>query len=115
MELGVVWIGRANVTIADTYDDRFGELFDLAYRVAFRLLGDREDARDVAQETLARVHEHWSRLADEPHGWVATVASSLAIGRWRRGRRSAAPVATAVGRDDRAAERVDLVRALRSL
>ncbi len=36
------------------FDGRAAELGVLAYRVGFRILGDREEARDVTQETLAR-------------------------------------------------------------
>jgi hypothetical protein len=37
------------------FDDCFDELARVAYRVAFRILGSRTDAEDVAQEALARL------------------------------------------------------------
>jgi len=40
-----------------------GELFSTAYRVAYRLLGSREDAQDVAQEALTRAVVRWPRVA----------------------------------------------------
>ena len=70
------------------FDEAFAGLFRLAYRVSFRVLGDKGDAEDVAQETLARTHVRWSKLADRPEGWVVTVATNLAIDRQRRRRRA---------------------------
>jgi RNA polymerase sigma-70 factor (sigma-E family) len=96
------------------FESSFEELFDLAYRVAFRILGSREEASDVAQEALARAERRWSRLADSPHGWVVTVSANLAIGVQRKARRKA-PRAAAPGSrhvDDYATERLDLVQAL---
>lgn len=69
-----------------SFDDRFGELSTIAYRVAFRLLGHREDAREVAQEALARAFVHWRKIAGHDEAWVARVATNLAISRWRRHR-----------------------------
>ena len=110
-------VSAVEAPLGRTFDEAFAELFDLAYRVAFRILGSREDATDVAQEALARAERRWSRLADHPQGWVATVSSNLAIGIWRRTRRQWAVSVPEAGQvaDGRVAERLDLVRALRSL
>jgi RNA polymerase sigma-70 factor (sigma-E family) len=107
----------ADQPASKSFDECFAPLFDLGYRVAYRILGSREDASEVAQETLARAERRWARLADRPEGWVATVATNLAIGIWRRARREWAtnPPAAARAADDHLAERLDLVRALRSL
>ena len=98
------------------FEDAFPGLFSLGYRVAFRILGDRGDAEDVAQEALARALLRWRKLADQPHGWIARVAANLAIDRYRRRRRSdlvgADPSATT---DPNVAERLDLARELRRL
>jgi LCP family protein required for cell wall assembly len=37
-----------------TFEDRFGVLAALSYRVAYRLTGDRAESEDLAQEALAR-------------------------------------------------------------
>jgi RNA polymerase sigma-70 factor (sigma-E family) len=94
----------------------FAELFALAYRVAFRILGERGDAEDVAQEALARAVLRWAALADRPQGWVVRVAGNLAIDRYRRRRRSAwmAPVLS-LSADPAAAERLDLATSLARL
>jgi DNA-directed RNA polymerase specialized sigma24 family protein len=99
------------------FEDRFVELFEVAYRVAYRILGHREEARDVAQEALARAQLRWERLADAPHGWVAKVAANLAIAVWRKERRRRAAHGSMVGAgpDPWALERLDLVKALRRL
>lgn len=98
------------------FEETFGNLYRLAYRVSFRMLGDRQDAEDAAQETLARAHLHWARLRDRPEGWVVSVVTNLSIDRLRRRRRppisGSGPVALV---DVHLPERVDLARAIRRL
>ena len=102
--------------IPDGFDQAFEGLYRLAYRVAFRILGDRGDAEDVAQEALARAAVRWSRLKDRPEGWVTRVASNLAIDRYRRRKRPTPPVNGPVGIvDPHLGERGYLVVALRRL
>lgn len=54
--------------------------------LAFVYTGSPEDAHDLAQETFARVWQHWDRL--ESHGnreaWARRVLHNLAVSRWRR-------------------------------
>ena len=69
-----------------SFDDRFDDLSAIAYRVGYRLLGDREDAREVAQEALARAYARWRKISGYDEAWVARVATNLAIGRWRKRR-----------------------------
>ena len=110
---------RPEVAAIAGFDARFAKLFDLGYRVAFRVLGCRDDAVDVAQEALARAERRWVRLADRPDPWVAKVAYNLAVGVWRKQHRhqpiSAAPAAVVGNDDEHAAERLDLIRALQRL
>jgi RNA polymerase sigma-70 factor (sigma-E family) len=102
------------------FDDAFDALFRDAYRVAYRLLGDREDAADVAQEALARASVRWSRLVRDRADaapWVVRVAANLALDRWRRRKTAARYAAVVAGGSsaDRMPERVDLHRALQAL
>jgi RNA polymerase sigma-70 factor (sigma-E family) len=98
------------------FEAAFEDLYRLAYRVAFRIVGTREDAEDVAQESLARAAVRWTRLQDKPEGWVSRVASNLAIDRYRRRRREPAQLSGPIGVVDvRLGERGDLVAALRRL
>jgi DNA-directed RNA polymerase specialized sigma24 family protein len=100
----------------DGFDAAFPGLFSLAYQVAFRILADRGDAEDVAQETLARAVLRWRAVADKPGGWVAKVAANLAIDRYRRRRRTWLVRPLSVGAlDPNVSLRLDLVRALHSL
>jgi RNA polymerase sigma-70 factor, ECF subfamily len=87
---------------------------DLAIRVAFSVVRQREDAEDIAQEAFARAYARFRELREPARfrGWIVRVAWRLAIDRWRADRRrqareqvvgeSAAPGATA---EELAAER----------
>jgi RNA polymerase sigma-70 factor (sigma-E family) len=107
---------RMTRAVPRSFELAFADLYRLAYRVAFRILGDRSDAEDVAQEALARAALHWSRLHERPEGWVCRVASNQAIDRYRRRRRQPHIPEGPVGIvDERLGERADLVAALRKL
>jgi RNA polymerase sigma-70 factor (sigma-E family) len=71
------------------FEDRFDELAALAYRIGYRLLGDREEARDVAQEAMARAYARWRRVSRYPDPWVSRVATNLSLGILRRRREPA--------------------------
>ncbi len=98
----------------ESFDDAFDCLFRIAYRSAYRLLGSREDAEDVAIDALTRASLHWRMVRTEPAPWVTTVSANLAIDIWRRRRRAPAhqPAHPADPFDSR---RIDLVRALERL
>jgi RNA polymerase sigma factor (sigma-70 family) len=102
-------------TIPADYDEAFPALYALAYRVAYKILGDRGESEDIAQETLARALVRWSRLEDRPHGWVSRVASNLAIDGYRRRRRMSEQTPALSVVDPLVVERVDLADALRRL
>lgn len=67
--------------------DEAVEPFDDFVRIEFRqvlalglaLLHDRDDALDVAQETMARAHERWAVVGamDRPGAWTRRVALNL--------------------------------------
>ena len=89
-----------------------------AYRVAFRLLGVREEAADVAQEACARAVARWERVSrcDSPDAWVARVSGNLAIDARRR-RKTATKYQSDLAASSTSflSERVDLHRALNAL
>ena len=64
--------------------ERFDDLYAVAYRAGFAVLGRRADAEDCAQEALARALVRWDRVADYAVAWVARVATNLALDRTRR-------------------------------
>ncbi len=72
----------------DDYVTRFEEMFGVAYRAAYAVLGDRGDAEDCAQDTLAKALVRWRRVGLHPIPWVARVSTNGAIDRWRKRYRS---------------------------
>lgn len=99
-----------------SFDEAFGDLYRATYKVAFRLLGDRAEAEDVAQEALARTYVRWRIVEPYAAPWACRVATNVAIDRARRSRRIAGGDAPEHGvADAYAAERVDLQRALKDL
>ena len=102
------------------YVSQFDEMFAVAYRAAFAVLGDRGDAEDCAQDSLAKALVRWRRVHEHAIPWVARVSANAAIDRWRKRRRSTPVAAPSAPRQERrhdplAIQRNDLVRALRAL
>jgi RNA polymerase sigma-70 factor (ECF subfamily) len=65
------------------------EIYDrealILYRLAYRVTGSREDARDVVQESFARLVQHKDlESLEKPEAWLRTVATRLAIDFRRR-------------------------------
>ncbi len=73
---------RANGDFADFYAANYGRTVALVTS----LLGDRNEAEDVAQEAFARALNRWSRLRlyEQPEAWIRRVALRLAIDSRRR-------------------------------
>jgi len=78
---------RAEEDGVQGFDDAFERLFLRAYRASFQILRSREDAEDVAMDTMACALRQWDRLDPRPDGWVVTVAAHRAIDQWRRAQR----------------------------
>jgi RNA polymerase sigma factor (sigma-70 family) len=99
------------------FTERFDALAAIAYRVAFRILGDRHICEEIAQEALARAYSRWRKVSSYAEPWVAKVAGNLAIDQVRK--KPAATVATAPTEDTdvdaTVTLRLDLQQALRSL
>lgn len=95
------------------FDEQFAELHRAAYRVAYKLLGDRAEAEDMAQEALARALVRWRSVEPYAPAWVSRVAANLALDRLRRHRPA---ISHDEGRlDPDVAQRLDLQRALLAL
>jgi RNA polymerase sigma-70 factor (ECF subfamily) len=60
-----------------------------AFRLAFRLLADEDEARDVAQEAFIRVWRHLERYEPQTRftTWLYRIVTNLAYDRLRAGRR----------------------------
>ena len=71
----------------ETYDGAFERLWTRAYKVSFQIVRSREDAEDVAMETMVRALRDWRLLGPTPDPWVAKVATNMSIDVWRRAQR----------------------------
>ena len=99
------------------FEAAFEPLRRLAYRVAYRLLGERSAAEDIAAETLARAYSRWSSIADHAEPWAVTVATNLTldVGRHRAKEAARRVHIDQVVPDPQIETRLDLQRALAEL
>jgi RNA polymerase sigma-70 factor, ECF subfamily len=103
-------LGDTGSTQDDAYDAFFRREYPVMVSLGVALTGDRELARDIAQESMLRAYNHWSQLVtlDRPGAWCRQVAINLVRDGWRRRRSEEA----AMGRLRR--ERIHAVPAPRS-
>lgn len=80
---------RASGGEARAFDRLMIETEDRVLSVAWRLLGNREDARDAAQETYVRVFRNLAafRAGQDPMGWIYRIAVNVCKDAVRRRRR----------------------------
>lgn len=79
---------------------------------------DREVARDIAQETMARAWVAWAQLSagdSRPAAWCRTVALNLIRSHWRRARTERDHSTIESGQAELHVADIDLVRALQQL
>jgi RNA polymerase sigma-70 factor, ECF subfamily len=74
---------------APDYDAFFRAEYPRLVAVGNALCGDREVARDLAQETLLRAYRSWASIGtmERPGAWCRRVLVNLTIDRGRRGGR----------------------------
>jgi RNA polymerase sigma-70 factor (ECF subfamily) len=72
------------------FEEEALELADQVYRVARRLVGSREEAEDLMQETYARAFRSWRsfRPGTNLRAWLLRILTNLNIDRGRRVQRS---------------------------
>ena len=81
--------------VTDELDREFERLLldssTLAFRVAYGVLRQREDAEDVAQEAFIKAHRNFRRLRDRGsfRSWLVRLTWRLALDRQRANRRRA--------------------------
>jgi RNA polymerase sigma factor (sigma-70 family) len=97
------------------FDDEFDELAALAYQTAFRILGSRAEAQEVAQDTMIKAYLRWRTVQRHARPWVCRVAVNASLGIVRRRRRHHTVDQTPAGFQTEVADRVDLQRLLASL
>lgn len=103
---------------AEGFEAVFDELASIAYRVGYRLLGDRAAAEDIAQEALARALVRWRRVEGHAVPWVIRVSTNLALDRLRGSSRAVVrqpPEQVADDDPERSALRLTLARQLAAL
>lgn len=104
--------------VEDDFAGCFEELYGVAYRAAYGVLGDRAEAEDCAQEASARALVRWRRVHEYAPAWVARVSVNLALDRTRatqRANRLRRGSDVDVDRFELAARRRDLATALTAL
>jgi RNA polymerase sigma-70 factor (ECF subfamily) len=108
------WTGRlaADVVTPDEelereFDARLVESSRLAFRVAYSVLRQREDAEDVAQDAFARAHRRFRQLRDPDRfcGWLVKMVWRMALDRRRSAHRRATREAAHQGLRASTAER----------
>ena len=75
--------------LAREFETRLVESSTLAFRVAYSVLRQREDAEDVAQEAFTRAYRRFRRLRDRTRfrAWLVRMTWRLALDRQRGERR----------------------------
>jgi RNA polymerase sigma-70 factor, ECF subfamily len=71
------------------FEDQLRECATLAFRVAYAVLRQREDAEDVAQEAFAKAYRAYRQLREREafRGWLVRMTWRLALDRQRANRR----------------------------
>jgi RNA polymerase sigma-70 factor (ECF subfamily) len=91
----------ADDDLAREFEARLVESSTLAFRVAFSVLRQREDAEDVAQEAFAKAHRNFRQLRDRDRfrAWLVRMTWRMALDRQRANRRRLAREAVDVEAD----------------
>ncbi|HZG50606.1 MAG TPA: sigma-70 family RNA polymerase sigma factor [Pyrinomonadaceae bacterium] len=100
-------IARARAGDATAFERIMLETERKVVAVAWRMLGNREDARDAAQEVFLRVYKYLDRYQPEQdfHGWLYRITINVCrdAARKRGSRLDGAQLAARDGADERAA------------
>jgi RNA polymerase sigma-70 factor (ECF subfamily) len=83
---------RGPEALAREFEARLADSSTLAFRVAYGVLRQRQDAEDVAQEAFMRAHRRIGQLRDRERfrGWLVRMTFRLALDRRRSDLRRAA-------------------------
>src|SRR5437899_6461878 len=78
-----------DVELEREFEARLAESSTLAFRVAYGVLRQREDAEDVAQDAFVKAHRSFAQLRDRDRfrAWLVRMTWRLAIDRQRNDRR----------------------------
>lgn len=108
---------RAQQEREDAYTWFFRGEYNRVVRGVFLVVGDRETARDITQESFARLYRHWRKVSEyeRPEAWVRQVAVRLAIQHLRRRRLHDQLRLTTEDTKTEDGTRVDIERAVQDL
>src|SRR5580765_1451316 len=83
---GFVTVDR---TLEQEFEARLVESSTLAFRVAYGVLRQRQDAEDVAQEAFVKAYRNFSQLRDRERfrAWLVRITWRIALDRQRGDRR----------------------------
>src|SRR6266487_7087935 len=72
------------------FEEEALQLSDQVYRVARRLVGSREEAEDLVQDTYARAFRSWQSFTPRTNlrAWLLRILTNLNIDRGRRKQRA---------------------------
>ena len=94
--MGAVPDTRTGDTDVDlhSFDAFFRREYPVMVALGVALTGDRELARDVAQESMLRAFDRWPQVGqlERPGAWCRQVALNLVRDRWRRQKTEAAAI-----------------------
>lgn len=101
----------------DDFDLVFRRLFPRAALLAYRIVGDRDQAEDIAAEACARALARWGRVGRLGHreAWIMRVASNLALDAVKRKKQTPPTVAPTSDVADSVALRIAVAGALSRL
>jgi RNA polymerase sigma-70 factor (ECF subfamily) len=79
----------ADLELEREFEARLADSSRLAFRVAFSVLRQREDAEDVAQEAFAKAYRSFHQLRDQSRfrAWLVRMTWRMALDRQRSNRR----------------------------
>ena len=98
------------------FDQFFTQHYERCVRVARRVVGRDDVARELAAEAFARAWVRWHRLHDQvPGAWVAKDTLNLSIDFVRRRRVEPSPPSPTPSPEDASIARVTISSALRAL
>ncbi len=74
--------------LPEGFEEAFSALYPKARTVAYRILGNRQDAEEAAAEALTRALVSWRRVGPLPYrdAWVLRVTANVAVDACRRRR-----------------------------